>query len=244
MLSSATLPMAIALPLLVASCSFSPDAFVRVRRTAVQEVVKADAASSAALSLSGYMQLPVEQYCGIVLPMRAKLMPASEVWPARSGSDEFALCVPPLRFNIPRVPLVVEPLVFATVQSQPSCVQISSDECTLSGSPFVDSLRLNERFTFRVRTLLTWDDSETPTMRADTRIEADVETPPLFAPVPRVLLERIAAGAMSLVLQQLQSTFLRNLAADYARWATDARYRETRREQLRPRPPSVDHPIE
>ena len=67
-------------------------------------------------------------------------------------------------------------------------------------------------------------------MRADTRIEADVETPPLFALVPRRLLEGIAAGAMSLVLGPLQGTFLRNLAADYARWATDAQYREARSE--------------
>eukprot|EP00316_Scyphosphaera_apsteinii_P012948 CAMPEP_0119315288 /NCGR_PEP_ID=MMETSP1333-20130426/35184_1 /TAXON_ID=418940 /ORGANISM="Scyphosphaera apsteinii, Strain RCC1455" /LENGTH=228 /DNA_ID=CAMNT_0007320599 /DNA_START=228 /DNA_END=914 /DNA_ORIENTATION=+ len=217
------------LPLMLGTSAFSPDAFIRVSRSAVQPVQKIDAA--AACSLSGYMQLPVEQYCGIELPMQAKLTPASEVWPTRSGSNEFALRVPPLRFSIPGVPLVVEPLVFALVQTRPDCVQISSDECTLSGSPFMESLRLNERFTFRVRTQLTWDDSETPAMRADTRIEADVETPSLFALVPRNLLERIAASAMSLVLHQLQSTFLRNLAADYARWATDESYREARRAQ-------------
>jgi hypothetical protein len=177
------------------------------------------------------MQLPVEQYCGIELPMRAKLTPASEVWPTRTGANEFALCVPPLKFSIPGVPLVVEPLVYAQVHARPICVEISSDECTLSGSPFVESLRLNERFTFSVRTLLTWDESDTPSMRADTRIEADVETPPLFALFPRRLLEGIAAGAMSLVLQPLQGTFLRNLAADYAQWATDERYRTARSEQ-------------
>jgi len=174
------------------------------------------------------MQLPVEQYCGIALPMKAKLMPAVEVWPERVGANEFALRVPPLQFLLPGVPLIVEPLVFAQVCTQPSCVEISSDECTLSGSPFVESLRLNDRFTFRVRTRLTWNDSATPTMRAESTIEADVETPPLFALVPRRLLERIAASAMSLVLQQLQGTFVRNLAADYAQWATDPRYREAR----------------
>lgn len=164
--------------------------------------------------------------------MRAKLMPASHVWPARSGADEFALRVPPLQFLIPGVPLVVEPLVFAQVRTQPNCVRISSDECTLSGSPFVESLRLNERFEFRVHTLLTWKDGEMLTITADTRIKVDVQTPSLFALVSRVLLEQIAGGAMSVVLQQLQMTFLRNLAADYARWAIDARYREARSEQL------------
>mmetsp|Transcript_772 Transcript_772/g.2080 ORF Transcript_772/g.2080 Transcript_772/m.2080 type:complete len:185 (-) Transcript_772:172-726(-) len=176
------------------------------------------------------MQLPVEQYCSIQLPMDAQLMPASDVWPSRSGADEFALRVPPLQFPIPGVPIVVEPLVYALVRPHPSFVEISSDECTLSGSPFVESLRLNERFTFRVRTQLTWSETEVPTIRAETRIQADVETPSLFALIPRTLLERIAASAMSLVLQQLQGTFLRNLAADFARWTTDPHYRDTRSE--------------
>lgn len=212
-------------PLLMIACAFSPDAFVRVRRSTVQPVQNIDAAAG---SLGGYMQLPVEQYCGIQLPLQAKLTPASEVWPARTGANEFALRVPPLQFPIPGAPLVVEPLVFAQVEPQPRCVRITSDECTLSGSPFVESLRLNERFVFRVRTLLTWKDSETPSMRADTSIDVDVDTPSLFALVPRVLLESIAGGAMSLVLRQLQGTFLQNLAADYAQWATDEQYRLSR----------------
>ena len=219
---------------LLAALAFSPDAFVRVRRSAVQPVESLDVAATC--SLGQYMRLPVEQYCGIALPMQARLMPASDVWPARSGANEFALRVPPIRFFIPGVPVVVEPLVFAQVLSQPSCVEIFSDECTMSGSPFVESLQLNELFTFRVRTVLTWDENEgakVPTMRADTEIEADVETPSLFALVPRRLLERIAASAMSLVLQQLQGTFLRNLAADYAQWAMDPRYREARGQQTR-----------
>ena len=208
--------------------AFSPDAFIRVKRSASQAVPKVATAGT----LTNYMRLPVESYCGIELPMRAKLTLASIVWPQRSGTNEFALRVPPLSFAIPLHPLAVEPLVFAKVYSQADCVQIMSDECTLSGSPFVESLHLNERFTFRVRMLLRWDDSEKPTISADTRIEADVETPSMFALVPRRLLESIAESAMALVLQQLQRTFLRNLAADYARWATDTSYRNARSEQL------------
>ena len=211
--------------LLGVASAFSPDAFIRVSRIATQPVPQVDAA--AGCDLNRFMRLPVEQYCGIELPMNAKLSLASEVWPARTGVDEFALQVPPLKFSIPGVPLVVEPLVYAQVRTHPSCVQIASDECTLRGSPFVESLCLNDRFTFRVLTILTWS-SEKSSMSADTQIEADVETPPAFALVPRALLERIAAGAMSLVLQQLQRTFLRNLAADYVRWSTDRRYREAR----------------
>lgn len=213
--------------LLVAS-ALSPDAFICVQRTAVQPVQKVDAA----VSLTDYMRLPVEQYCAIELPMAAKLTLASEVWPSRSQSNEFALRVPPLTFAIPGAPVAVEPLVYAQVDAQPCCVQIRADECTLSGSPFVESLRLNERFTFQVRTQLTWEDGDSPVMRAQSSIEADVEVPPLFAKVPRILLECIAAAAMSVVLQQLQRTFLRNLAADYFCWASDPAYREARSRQF------------
>ena len=214
--------------LLAAAAAFTPDAFIRVDRRASQPVTRpVDAAEGC--SLGEYMALPVEQYCSIELPLQASLTLASEVWPARSGASEFALRVPPLRFAIPGIPIVVEPLVYATVDTLPDSVLISSDECTLSGSAFVESLRLNERFTFRVRTRLTWAAGEQPiAMHADTHIEADVETPSLFALVPRRLLEGIAASAMALVLQPLQRTFLRNLVADYTRWATDAGYREGR----------------
>ena len=225
------------------AAAFTPDAFIRVRRSCVQPVdvpPLPPAPDGDALSLSTYMRLPVEQYTTIPLPLRAELVLASDVWPERTGANDFALRVPPLTFPIPGVPLTVEPLCFARVRPQESCVLISSDECTLSGSAFVESLRLNERFTFQVRMQLTWDDDGSasnrdvrPCMLADTRVEVDVDTPPLFALVPRRLLEGIASGAMTVVLDTLQRAFLRNLAADYTRWATDARYRESRSQRKR-----------
>ena len=217
--------------------AFEPDAFIRIRRSAVQPV------TGDPNRLTEYMQLPVEQYCAIPLPLRAKLTLASVVWPQRRASNEFALRVPPLTFAIPGMPLEVEPLVYATVDSQLDSVTIASDECTLSGSAFVQKLRLNECFEFRVRTVLTWDGDvgsvggdlvagdrggEAHRLYANTTLDADVETPRFFSLLPRAFLERIASLAMSLVLDSLQKTFLRNLAADYAQWSSDAQYRASR----------------
>ena len=227
---------------------FAPDAFVRInQRTAVQPIsssVKADAGAG----LERYMRLPVEQYTAIELPLRAELTRLP-----RGTADQYFLRVPPLTFALPGSPLTVQPSVVATVQSEAQCVRISSDSCTLSGSPLIEALKLNERFEFRVRTLLTWEvppaaattsTSATaattsglrrrrptpvpPRMRADTTIEVDVATPPLFAWIPRPVLEGIATGATTLVLDSLQRSFLRNLAKDYERWATDRGYREER----------------
>ena len=73
-------------------------------------------------------------------------------------------------------------------------------------------------------------------IRSSSEIEVDVETPKLFALVPRRLLEAIATAAMRLVLDALQQVFVRNLAKDYERWVTDEGYRASRAEQSVPGP--------
>ena len=212
------------------------DAHIRLARSVVQPV---SPQRDAGVGLDDYMRLPVEQYCNIPLPMEATLVGTDK-------ADEFALTVPPITFSIPGVPLTVSPSLLATVTSEPDRVCISSDACTLSGSPFVESLRLNERFDFRVRTVFTWTDgaaggaaggAEIPCeIRSSSEIEVDVETPKLFALVPRRLLEAIATAAMRLVLDALQQVFVRNLAKDYERWVTDEGYRASRAEQSVPGP--------
>ena len=155
--------------------------------------------------------------------MQASLEPTA-------ADDEFALSVPPIRFLVPGLPLTVSPFLLATVTSECDRVLISSDACTLTGTPagLVDSL--NERFDFRVRTAFTWKvvPPERAAILSTTNIEVDVDTPRLFALVPLALLEAIAGGAMRVVLDALQGEFLRNLASDYERWATDAEYRASR----------------
>jgi hypothetical protein len=197
--------------------AFKPDVFIDIRRSGQQRV-------STASRLDEYMRLPVEAYCAIPLPMRAEL--------SRVDAKFFALRVPPLHFAVPGNPITMEPRVMARVEAKPNCVRISSDQCTLVGSPIVESLRLNECFAFRVLVLLTWDAGAAPCMSADSRIEVDVETPGLFRLLPRSLLQAIVSAATAVVLDSLLKAFLRNLAADHGRWSTDAAYRDARRRQL------------
>ena len=156
------------------------------------------------------------------MPMEAKLVGTDK-------ADEFALTVPPITFSIPGVPLTVSPSLLATVTSEPDRVCISSDACTLSGSPFVESLRLNERFDFRVRTVFTWADGATDgavggaEIRSSSEIEVDVETPKLFALVPRRLLEAIATYNVP------------TLARDYI-LCTSGSWRPSRRTRTTPHP--------
>ena len=203
--------------LLFAATARTFDAHIRLTRAVASPPISP--LQDASCKLEDYMRLPVEQYCNIPLPMDAKLV-------RTSTADEFALDVPPIRFAVPGFPLTVSPCVLATVMSEPDRVVIASDSCTLTGSPIIESIRLNERFDFRLRTTLTWDSAVK--IHSSTQIEVDVETPQLFALVPRPLLVAIASTAMRIVLDALLEVFLRNLAADYERWATDADYRASR----------------
>ena len=100
------------------------------------------------VSLDRYMQLPVEQYCAIPLPMQASLVRTAR-------ADEFEMRVPELAFSVPGKPITVAPLVLATVVSERDRVVIASDSCTLTGSPeamrLIEATRLNDRFDFCVR---------------------------------------------------------------------------------------------
>ena len=99
------------------------------------------------VSLDRYMQLPVEQYCAIPLPMKASLIRTAR-------ADEFEMRVPELAFRVPGKPITVTPLVLATVVSERDRVVIASDSCTLTGSPevmrLIETTRLNDRFDFSV----------------------------------------------------------------------------------------------
>jgi len=76
-----------------------------------------------------------------------------------------------------------------------------------------------------VRVLLTWDES---TIRGDTSLKVDVDVPAPFNMLPSPLLETIVGGAAGFVLDELLRVFLRNLSADFTRWATDSAYRDAR----------------
>ena len=106
------------------------------------------------VSLDRYMQLPVEQYCAIPLPMQASLVRTAR-------PDEFEMRVPELAFRVPGKPITVAPLVVASVVSERDRVVIASDCCTLTGSSeamrLIEATRLNDRFDFSV--LTAWSNS-------------------------------------------------------------------------------------
>ena len=105
------------------------------------------AARAGLVSLDRYMQLPVEQYCAIPLPMQASLVRTAR-------PDEFEMRVPELAFRVPGKPITVAPLVVASVVSERDRVVIAADSCTLTGSSeamrLIEATRLNDRFDFNV----------------------------------------------------------------------------------------------
>ena len=202
---------------------------IRVSESIVQPVARLDDSD---VGLNDYMRLPACQYVAIRMPMSASL----EALPG--STDRFRLSVPPVRFNVPGLPLVeARPTVFARVRTEPERVVIFSDECHLSGSPLVEKLRINERFNFSVATCFTWDSGSQrtslvsvdatgrPSIFSSTTIEVDVDPPGPFALVPRWILEKVGNSVMALALSRLQTPFVANLAVDYERWATDEAYR-------------------
>mmetsp|Transcript_7009 Transcript_7009/g.9897 ORF Transcript_7009/g.9897 Transcript_7009/m.9897 type:complete len:329 (+) Transcript_7009:199-1185(+) len=103
--------------------------------------------------LTSYMQLPAAQYACVPMPLNASLTRLV------GSKDKFKLCVPPMTFRLPGViNLEVVPEVKARVDVQKDRVLISADECTIHGSPLIESLDLNERFDFSIRCCMTWGD--------------------------------------------------------------------------------------
>ena len=188
---------------------------IRVKESIVQPV-------SSHGCLQDYMSLPAAQYVAIPMPLSASL---SRVV---GTADLFHLCVPPVSFDVPALPVVeASPQVLARVSTEPDRVVIRSESCSISGSPIIEKLRLNERYEFHVQTCFTWlaaaDEQEE--IHSATEITVDVSPPGPFKYVPTWLLERVGNSVMKLALSSLQTTFVANLGADYARWATDEAYR-------------------
>ena len=71
------------------------------------------------------------------------------------AGEEFELVVPTITF----FNLSLQPVVYASVYPQQNKVIISSDKCLLRGSPFIEKVKLNDRFDFNVCCTLTWEDT-------------------------------------------------------------------------------------
>lgn len=195
------------------------------------------------VTLTHYMRLPVEQYVLIPMPLGSSLSrietydgdssPSSIDYP--SDCTEFELVVP----NITFFKLSLQPVVYAIVQPHHDRVVISSTKCLLRGSPFIEKVKLNDRFDFSVNTTITWEDSFSKstisqlgeidcTITSETCINVDVDVPRPFTSIPKRLLERAGNAAMKVSLNYIQANFVHNLAADYKTWATKLEYRNYR----------------
>ena len=209
------------------------------------------------------MRLPVEQYVLIPMPLDSSLarIDSNNVYDdeqdinstaatttttimetpsngASSCGELFELVVP----NITFFRLTLQPVVYATVTPQSNQVIISSHKCVLRGSPFIEKVKLNDRFDFSVTTTLTWKDvfhsaqcnsqpnstTELSTVSAETSININVNVPQPFNSIPKRILEATGNAAVKFTLLYIQGNFVSNLAKDYVKWATDVEYRKYR----------------
>ena len=96
------------------------------------------------VSLSEYMQLPVDQYVCIKMPLDATL--------ERIDGAKFNMTVPPVRFFT----LDVSPTIICDVSQSNEFVKIESSDCTLRGSPYV--VGLNGCYRLKISSTFTWSD--------------------------------------------------------------------------------------
>ncbi len=203
------------------------------------------------VTLTNYMRLPVEQYVLIPMPLDSSLTriestnksttttilesPSHGTPPC--AAELFELVIP----NITFFRLKLQPVLYATVTPQTNQVIISSDKCVLRGSPFIEKVKLNERFDFNVTTTLTWQDvyysaqsnsqpntTELSTISAVTSININVDVPQPFNSIPKRILEATGNAAVKVTLLYIQGNFVSNLAKDYVKWATNVEYRKYR----------------
>jgi len=174
------------------------------------------------VSLSTYMQLPVEQYF---------VLDADSIKPI--ADERFSLQVP----QITLFDLGVAPLVEVKVTTRENGVELVAGQCKLNGSPRVERLDLDTRFCMSWVTDLKWEAGGAGGMGsiyADARLDVWCEQVPPFNLMPRPVLEGTCNAVLSATSSLLLPVFLRRLAADYQKWATDANYRESRAARSRP----------
>lgn len=167
------------------------------------------------ISLSNYMQLPVEQYVCIKMPLDATL--------SRIDGNQFNMTVPPVKF----FNLDVSPSLICYVTQSEEGVIIESNECYLRGSPFVANL--NGCFKMKIKTVFSWIDSSVKkSILSASSIFVEVDPPVPFKYFGKAVLETTGSLAMSIALRQIENAFVTSLSNDYERWVTNKDYRMQR----------------
>jgi len=176
---------------------------------------KCNTKSDTGVSLNNYMQLPVDQYVCIKMPLDATL--------ERMDATFFNLTVPPVTF----FNLQVSPMVLCKVSQSDDTVVIESNEVILRGSPYVEGL--NGCFKINIKTAFNWIDSaDAKSIFSSSKIDVAVDPPAPFKYFGKTILEKTGTLAMSIALRQIENAFVQSLARDYERWALDKEYRNKR----------------
>jgi hypothetical protein len=207
------------------------------------------ASADATLTLDHYMRLPTEQYYELDPKMIKPL-----------GNNSFLLDVPKLEFfNIWVQPQVVTEVTTHSELSSPTSeeahVLIKGLSCTLNGSPWIQQMKLNDKFDLHFLTKLTWKDpsvengssnmtvakSRNNSSNVEQRqavitgaleLEVLTEVIPPFNALPISLLESTCNTVLGGLTRTLLPIFVKKLAEDFKRWQVDEKYRQRREARM------------
>ena len=116
-------------------------------------------------------------------------------------------------------------------------VVLKSENCVLKGSEWVTKMNLDQRFSLHFETELTWTSAIAQgnnstdnggKITGNLQLEIFSEVIPPFHVLPRKVLESTCNTVLKGLMKSLLPLFMRRLAADYSKWATDADYRAQR----------------
>jgi len=174
--------------------------------------------------LENYMRLPVEQYA---------VLDGANI--TRVGRNDFKLAVPRIEF----FDIWIEPVLEVTVEFEeaadaPPKVVMRAKRCNISGSRWIEDMRINDKFEMDFRAELRWKAAAGSCggpgkLFCKTALEVYCEALQPFAVLPRPTLEGSCNAVLSTFGPSIMRLFLEKLSQDYHRWSRDSSYRELRR---------------
>lgn len=178
--------------------------------------------------LHNYMSLPVDQYVLLELPLGARLERVEDT------DILFRLIIPKVQFFW----LCVKPTIELTVEvlgedaPEGPCVKILALWAAVEGE-WAEANGLNDRFDFGGKTMFTWGGKNgsplgDSAITSVTDLIVGVDPPQPFSMLPVGVLESVGTAVVGTLSEKLQGVFVKALARDYTRWATDPIYRLSR----------------
>jgi hypothetical protein len=182
-------------------------------------------------NLQEYMSHAAANFANIELPMGGKI----------SSLDQSHI-----ELVIPRIQLFdvwLQPKAQAELRTFPEKIVFASrtENCRLEGSHHVQQFKLEERFNLCVNMQFTWSNissgtgtsggegnPSTSTIFAEGNMELEVDIPPPFSFIPRLVLQSTANTALSASFSLILTSFVNRLAQDYSAWAQNPQLRRLR----------------